>query len=408
MGLRDVLFARDAERDADPVSMVGLPNSGGGTGVLPYGVSVSSAVGLPAVWRCLDVLGTAVSQLPWTERRGTLDLPLSRLTRKPSAFYTRREWVQLVVRTLALYDIAYLLKLGPYDSEGVPAGLWPIPPVIIAPHTLDTWSLTPPEFYRIGRETVSASQVVVIRRGPLPGVPDHLGGVLNLAKAEIASAIASANYSARYWQAGGPPTTVLETEANLSDTQATSLGNRWAQKRSDGPDHPAILSNGLKARPFGADAASQSAVDARRDMVADVARYFGIPARMANAPSIDSQTYKTAQEENLDLLHYTLANYIGAIEDAITDLLPGGREMKMVTSALTEGTQLARYQGYQLATGNAAWMSAAEAREAEGLPPQEMMMMGPDDDSQRPMGSMPGMAQQSTVDMMIGSPGGPR
>ena len=385
--------------------MIGFPSTGG---VLPYGLTATSAAGLPTVWRCLDVLANAVSQLEWSERRGNADLPLSRLTRRPSSFYTRREWVSLVVRTLALYDVCYLLKIGGEDSEGVPIGLWPVPPQIIVPRTLDTYAYTPPTEYVIGKTTVSYEDLVILRRGPMPGIQDSLSGVINLARAKFGEAMAAQNYASRYWQAGGPPTTVLETEANLSDTQATSLGNRWAQKRSDGPDHPAILSNGLKARPFGADAASQSAVDARRDMVADVARYFGIPARMANAPSIDSQTYKTAQEENLDLLHYTLANYIGAIEDAITDLLPGGREMKMVTSALTEGTQLARYQGYQLATGNAAWMSAAEAREAEGLPPQEMMMMGPDDDSQRPMGSMPGMAQQSTVDMMIGSPGGPR
>ena len=374
--------------------MVGFP-TGGASGVLPYGVSGSTAVGLSAVWRCLDVIGT-LATLPWSERRGTLDLPLSRLTRRPVSFYTRREWTQLVLRSMALYDVAYLLKLEPYDFEGVPSGLWPIPPTIIMPKSVDMYTLTPPVEYTVGRTTISADNLVIIRRAPNPGIPEYLSGLLQVARATLAGAMAAENYVSRYWQGGGAPTTVLETEANLSDAQASQLGNRWQQRRAQGPDHPAILSNGLKARPFGADITSQAAVEAHRDQVASVARYFGIPARMVNAPSIDSQTYKTSQEENIDLLHYTLDNYRCAIEEAITDLLPGGREMRMDPTRLTEGTQLARYQAYQLATGNAAWMAGEEAREAEGLPPQEMPTMM-DDDSQRPMGPMPSMKPAAGV-----------
>lgn len=375
--LTDLLFARDDAGDAQPV---GFPTSG--NGVIPYGVSTNTVVGLSAVWRCLDVLGNGVSQLPWREHRGNLDLPLSRITRQPSAFYTRREWTQLVVRTMALYDVAYLLKLTPYDSENVPLGLWPIPPTIIIPKAVDTYTLTPPTEYTVGRTTIKAENIIVIRRGPLPGLPDYMAGLLNLAKSTFGGAIAANNYASRYWQAGGAPVTVLETDANLSDQQATSLGNRWANRRAQGPDHPAVLSNGLKARPFGADPTAQAAVDARRDLTADVARHFGVPARLANAPMIDTETYKTSQEENIDLLHYTLSNYIGAIEDAVTDILPGGREMSMSTSRLTEGTQFIRAQAWQIATGGKAWMLPEEVRDAEGLPPQELP--GADDDTQEP------------------------
>lgn len=385
--------------------MVGFP-TGGSSGVLPYAVSNTTAVGLSAVWRCLDVLGS-IGSLPWCERRGTLDLPLSRLTRQPSAFYTRREWVQLVVRSLALYDTAYLLKLDPYDAEGVPTGLWPIPPTIIMPKAVDQYALTPPTHYTVGRTTISADNIVVIRRGPNPGIPDYLGGLLQQARATFAGAIAAENYAMRYWQGGGSPVTVLETDANLSDPQATQLGNRWAQRRAQGPDHPAVLSNGLKARQWGADPTTQSAVDARRDMVAEVARYFGIPPHLVNAPSVDSQTYKNHEEANLDLLHYTLQNYISAIEDAITDLLPGMRELRIVTTSLTEGTQLSRFTSYNFAVnGPRPWMTPDDVRESEGMPPMEAdMMTMPDDDSQRPLLPMPNMQPQAaTVAATTGRP----
>jgi hypothetical protein len=70
-------------------------------------------------------------------------------------------------------------------------------------------------------------------------------------------------------------------------------------------------------------------------------------------------------------VRYTLQNYIGAIEDGISDLLPGGRRLVMDTRRLTTGTQLAQAQAFQLLTGNKAVMTPEEAREWIGLPPME-------------------------------------
>ena len=362
--------------------MVGFP-TGGSSGVLPYNVSTSTTMGLSTVWRCLDVLAYGVKQLPWVERLRNADLPLSRLTLRPWEAITRRDWTDVVVRTMALYDVAYLLKLEPYDQEGVPSGLWPIPPTIILPRTVDNLGLIPPMEYTVGRTTISADRIIVLRRAMVPGVPEYLAGFLQLARAELAAALAANNYASRYWQGGGSPTTVLETEANLNDVQATNLGNRWSQRRSQGPDHPVILSNGLKARDWGADPTTASAVEARQAQDADTVRYFGVPPRLANVRSWDSETYDNAEEENLDLLKYGLQNYIDAIEDGITDLLPGERELKILTSSLTEAAQLSRYQALQLAVGG-PWMTVPEARDAEGLPPTESSI-APLQESQRPL-----------------------
>lgn len=377
-----------------------------GSGLQPFGLTSTTVLGLPTVWRCVDVLANGVSQLQWAEHRGTLDLPLSRLARRPSAEYTRREWTSLVVRTMALFDTCYLLKVGGVDSEGVPMGLWPLAPQLIRPLYIDYSSYLPPDWYMVGKTKVSADEIVVLRRGPMPGIPDSLQGVLNVARATLGAALAAENYASRFWQAGGSPTTVLETDANLSPMQAQDVQNLWAQKRALGPDHPAVLVAGLKAKPFGADPTLQAAVEARNALAADIARYFGVPSRLANVPSNDSQTYKTAQEENLDLLRYSLQNYIGAITDAISDLLPGSREVAMLDSPLTAGTQLSRAQSWQLALGNKPWISVEEVREAEGLPPQEMPDMAADmaeEDSNKPMpGQVP--ADEAAISGMTGRP----
>lgn len=348
--------------------MVGFPSDGG---LVSAGVTATTSLGLSAVWRCLDILSNGVSQLDWLEKRGTLDLPPSRIVVRPQADRTRREWVSLVVSTLALYDVCYLLKAGGRDSEGVPIGLWPIDPSLISPSSFDYLTLLPPDEFNLGGETITRDQLVILHRSPQPGVQDTLGGVIRLARITFAAAIAAEGYASRYWQAGGAPTTVLETDRNLVGDTANILQDRWRESRQRGPDYPAVLEGGVKARDFGADPTTQSAVEARRELVADIARYFGVPTRIVNAPTGDTETYTSTESANGDLVRYTLQNYIGAIEDAITDQLPGGRRMVMDTWRLTAGTQLAQAQAYQLATGGKAWMSPEDVRDRIGLPPIE-------------------------------------
>lgn len=334
-------------------------------------VTASTALGLSAVWRSLDILANGVSQLDWREMRDGIELDPSRLVRRPQADRTRREWASLVVSTLALYDVCYLLKVGGLDSEGVPMGLLPIPPNLVQAVTTDPYSLILPQRFLIGQTETDRDQLVILHRSPQPGVMDGSGGVIQLARVSFASALSAERYASRYWQAGGAPTTVLETDQKLNTTEAGELSDRWAERRSKGPDYAPVLSGGIKARSFGADPTTDSAVDARREMLADIARYFGVPTALVNAPAGDSETYSSVESQGVHLVNYTLRNYIGAIEDAISDQLPGNRRMRMDVAPLTRGTQLSRAQAYQLATGNAAWMTPAEVREAEGLPPME-------------------------------------
>ena len=352
-----------------PRSMVGFSVDGG---LVAGGVTTATSLGLSAVWRSLDILSNGVSQLPWRETRGNLELPPSRIVERPSAWSTRREWTSLVVATLALFDWCYLLKVGGYDSEGVPIGLWPIDPTLIQPATYDYYSLVPPEQYYVGGQLVDRDELVILSRSPNPTLLETTGGVLNLARASFAAAIAADHYASRYWQAGGSPTTVLETDAVLDDPAAIELSDRWYDRRSRGPDYAPVLSSGLKARSFGADPTAAAAVEARKEQVADIGRYFGIPTSKLNAPTGDSETYGTTEQQGIDLLNFTLANYIGAIEDGISDQLPGGRRMSMDPWRLTAGTLYSRAQTYQLATGGKQWMDVDEVRERESLPPREI------------------------------------
>jgi phage portal protein BeeE len=352
-----------------PYRMVGFPSDGG---LISAGVTAQTTLGLSSVWRCLDILSNGVSQLPWRELRGNLDLPPSRIVVQPQQDYTRRDWTSLVVSTLALFDVCYLLKAGGEDSEGIPLSLLWLDPRVVMPTSFDEFGMLPPQSFYVGQQRVTRDQLVILHRSPQPTISESMGGVVRLARVTFAAHLAAEAYASRYWQAGGSPTTVLETDAVLRGTvTADDIQARWRESRQRGPDYAAVLEGGIHAKDFGADPTAQAAVEARREMVADVGRYFGIPTRILNAPTADPETYASSEMANQDLVRYTLQNYIGAIEDAISSQLPGGRRMEMATSKLTRGTQLAEAQALQLATGNKAWMTPDEARDVWNLPPIE-------------------------------------
>lgn len=341
-------------------------------GYWPWSVTVEASLALSAVVRCVSVIAGAVARMPWREWDGLVEVPSSRLVERPAASMTRREWTWKVAATLALESTCYLWMVGGEDDAGAPWSLVPVPPQAIAPEELvDPWGMIPPTSYRIGDERVSAESLVILRRALWPGVPDHLASILRLARQAFGAALSADRYASRYWAGGGSPTTYISTEQALTAGQAAQLGELWRERRSLGPDYPAVLGRGAEARPFGVDPTTASAVDARRELVADIARYFGVPTRLVNAPASDDETYANVESEGLDLLRYCLGDYTGPIEDGITGLLADGRRMSLDPTAFTRGLQGDRYTAWHTATGGRGWMTPAEVREAEHLPPLE-------------------------------------
>jgi HK97 family phage portal protein len=366
-------------------SLVPSNNTLGGTSVssivIPsnaFPLTVVEAAGVSAVRRCVTLIANAIAGQRWTEWEGEpaqrLDT-VSRLVKRPAASMTRREWVWRVIASMALSDISYLYMVGGVDDEGVPGSILPLPKDVISPAGLvDPFGVFPPTQYSINgvAGVVSGESVIPVRSAFWPGVPIHLQGVLSMARNSLMSAFASDAYVSRYWQAGGTPVTQITTEQELDNTQAETIAGRWRDRRSKGPDYPAVLGKGAMAAPWGADVSSQLAVEARRDIAAEVANLFGIPSHYINVnPPGSSMTYSNVQDEALSLDRFTLSGFYNPIEDVISDLLPEDRYMLIDMTRLTRAAQESRFRAWAIATGNKPWMTGAEVRTEEGLAPSE-------------------------------------
>lgn len=347
-------YPRWLSRAGAPPATRATPSQG--PSVQPPYLTGATAVGVSAVFRCVDLIAGMIADWPWTEWRGDDQLEPSRLVRRPMATMTRREWTWRVVATEALYGVSYLLHVGGTDSEGSPWSLLPVPPRSIAPvGYVDPYYLSPPSEYVVAGMNVSADDLTIIRRHPWPGVPEYMLGILSIARTQFQAYLAADFSASRYWLNGGPPTTVITTDQELDDPQADTIARRWRDRRALGADWPAVLGKGAHAEPWGADPTQQASVEARNGITADVGRYFGVPTRILNAPAMDSETYANVENDALDLYRYTLRAYAGPIEDGVSEVLPGdylgGRRMRVDPSAFIQGNLNDRALAWSALTG---------------------------------------------------------
>lgn len=328
-------------------------------------VSEGLALGVDAVWSCVTLLADAVASAEWGEWRGTLQLPASRLARRPMASLTRREWTWLVTATLALYSTCPVRLAGPLDSEGVPTSLVPLAPARVT--------------YVDGRVYVdgvpSTDEVRVIRRALFPATDARTAAVLHLARTTFAAAVAASEYAADWWTSGGAPITVISTDQELTDPQAVAIAAKWQERRKLGPGtSPAVLGKGAKAEAFGASL-GDGVLTSADHLAASIARYFRVPPHLVNVASLASSlTYQNTEAASTDLVRYTLDAYAAPIGDFLSDLLPGdyltGRQVRLDLRHLTRAEFESRTRGWESAI-RAGWMDPEEVREVEGLPPRE-------------------------------------
>jgi phage portal protein BeeE len=331
-------------------------------------VSEQTSLGVDAVYNCVQIIADAMAGADVGEWRGSERLtPESRLVRRPYAGITRREWLWRMGATLALYNVAYTQDIGT-ANDGSP---------------LSIRLLVPGSLSRVGHDVlvngvpVNPETIRTWRRAYWPTLTAEIGSVLALARESFAAAMAADAYRSDFWQQGGAPVVVLTTDQKMTNDEAVAMSDRWVDRRTTSPGKPAVLSQGATAKGLGADLGTAGANESGDKLRASIARFFGMPADMINAPSeAGSLTYSTTEQHGLRLVRFTLGGFADTIADSWSEILPGdglqGRRVRLGLHHLTMAEQLSRFQSWQIALdapGHPGWMTAAEIREAEGLPP---------------------------------------
>lgn len=332
-------------------------------------ISERLALGVDVAFACVQRIADAIADADKGEWNGTIRLRDSRLTRRPMATMTRREWYWRMTATMALYSAAPVERILPgYDADGS-ISLEPLRPDALSRIAGDL-RYTDPEtgITRI----LDPRQVRYARRHVWPTLGIEASAVLKLARDTFAASWAAGAYRSDFWENGGAPSLILTTDQELIGTQAAEVQTKWIERRQTNPGAPAVLGKGLKAATLGADIAAEGASSAASILGASVARYFGMPPSAVNVRSeAGSLTYTNTAEAGLDLVRYTLSGYRGPLEDLLSDEWDDpDRVERIALDHLTRPGMGDRFAAWAIAADpDTGWMRRSEIRAAEGLAP---------------------------------------
>ena len=142
----------------------------------------------------------------------------------------------------------------------------------------------------------------------------------------------------------GPRSSLKNTEKKISTKEATIVKEAWRASQTVG--EPFVHGSDWEYSLVASDKASADWIESQRMSLVDVARFFGVPAdlidaALAGGPNV---TYANIVQRNLQFLVMNLGPTIIRRENALSQLLPRPRFVKLNSDALLRMDPLTRAQ----------------------------------------------------------------
>lgn len=351
----------------------GTPNASGVT------VNEKTALGMPAVWRAVNLIAGTAASLPLHAYREADDvrLPLgdgaqaARLLANPHPDMTKYELWELVYSHMLLWGNAYLLVLKNPNRQVTE--LWPIHPSRVRAGR-DSAGV---KWYEVDGEGGRAGSVYSDQQMlHIPGFGyDGICGVspIRLAAQGIGMAMAAEQFGAKLFGSGSLMSGILQTDQRLDARQADEVKTRWKAKMSglQGAHDVAVLGSGVKFQQLSIPPGDAQFIESRRFQIAEIARIFGIPPHML-ADTEKSTSWGTGiEQQSIGFVVYTLRPWLTRVEQRVTRLLkPGPVYARYAVEGLLRGDSAQRAAFYQQ-MWNIGVFSTNDIRRLEDFEPVE-------------------------------------
>jgi HK97 family phage portal protein len=185
----------------------------------------------------------------------------------------------------------------------------------------------------------------------------------------IGTNIAIDRFLAQFYGDGATPSSVLETDSNLSAESAEILRQTWVDTLYKNRK-PAVLTGGLKWRSVTVSASDMDTINYREAIVRDISRAYRIPLHMINGTGGDNQTYQNIESAGINFLRHTLLPWCKRLEDLISDLLPRPQYVRFDVNEFARADQLTRVRAQQTMIMSGT-LTPNEARQIEGREPYD-------------------------------------
>lgn len=355
------------------------------------GTPETTARKLSAVDRCIEILSDSVAKLPCyvldtNTRERVQHKILYLLNTRPNEAMTPFVMKKVLETSRLEGGNAYeWIIRDPRTMQ--PVELIPVPWQLVQPW-MDTdgrvwYSLINP---RTGEpRTVSGTDICHFKGATRNGILGQ--SVLARASEVIAGARAAQDYGRRYYESGGQPLGILETQSDLSGQIADPsdpqkqiskkelLRRDWEKYHggSTNAHRIAILDFGLSYKPLSASNKEAQFVEDKEVSIKDIARFFGVPLYKLQE---GKQAYGSNEQNAIDYVVSTLHPICTAYEEELTYRLltmsdiAAGLEIRINMMAELKGDTTSRGSWYTSMRNNGAF-TVNDMRRLEDMPDLE-------------------------------------
>ena len=369
MALKD-FFGRKEQRalptNIDPYQITARPLFSNYTGEV---INEANVFASSAMIASVTLLADSVATMPLELMRDTGGrwerLPTPEVLRRPNDDQLMFDFVHQTVVTLAIHGVDFVY--APTDRVGMPLELRNLNPLSIKHLPNDDGTM----LYQIGNNNKELFGRDVIRQIDWLRLPGQWRGIspIDAMRNIIGTDISINRYLAAFYGDGATPSSVLETEQQMTPDQAQVLRDTWTDMHYK-TRKPAVLSGGLKWKPINASASDMDTMAHRESIVRDIARAYRIPLHLINGTGGDSQTYQNVESAGINFVRHTLLPYMRRIEGAISEMLPPDLSVRFNADEYMRADLSTRVRASQIQISS-GMLTPNEARHIEGREPYD-------------------------------------
>lgn len=316
-------------------------------------VSVSTSLGLPAVWSAVTLLSSSLAMLPLNvfQREGVnkkrLDShPVNKLIKnKPHEMLTSFQWRQLMSAYTLLWGNGYsLIKY----NEARPVELVPYHPNNVTIHYSGGkywYTLKDKE----GKSTtVDSTNVIHFKGLGFDGIKGQ--SVISAMKDNLGLSLAAQNQGAKFYKDGMKLDGILTVPHKMKREGKDKLRTSYEETYLTKGKRLMILDGGIEYKQMGIPQADAQYIETKVFQLADVARMFRVPPPLLY--DLDKASFNNISELILSFVKFSLTPWIVNIEQELNDKLffeseKGKMFLKLNVEGLLRGDVKARGEFYQ-------------------------------------------------------------
>ena len=337
--------------------------------------SVSEALGVPSIHRCVTLISSTTGMLSMQGYRdGELMAAAPPLVARPDPFRTPGEFYAGTAANMAKYG-EFVWWIASRDGDGRASALVLVPLNELKVEENKANRLFP--IYQWGNvrstrfSAANPSGQFVHNKYPLSEPFALRGrGPLQLCNAATSVTVEAQTWAANFYAEGGNPSINLHDPGGLETEEAEKLREQWVSTPANTPQ---VTSGGLELREVPGNENGAQMLEARQHNNGDAARMFGVPGSLVEYQQPGSSlTYQNLEGEFTKFVKVCLQPlYLELIEQAMSDLLSRSTTARFNVNGFLRGDSMTRFRVHKLAI-DAGIYDQAYAQRAEGIIPGDV------------------------------------